>query len=45
MDRDLWRWRTRSPAIQYAKAMGLLVGAIDIDDSKLAHATRLGADL
>jgi propanol-preferring alcohol dehydrogenase len=32
-------------AIQYAKAMGLLVCAIDIDDNKLAHATRLGADL
>jgi alcohol dehydrogenase, propanol-preferring len=32
-------------AIQYAKAMGLLVCAIDIDDSKLAHAKRVGADL
>jgi alcohol dehydrogenase, propanol-preferring len=32
-------------AIQYAKAMGLLVCAIDIDDGKLAHATRVGADL
>jgi propanol-preferring alcohol dehydrogenase len=31
-------------AIQYAKAMGLLVCAIDIDDGKLAHAERLGAD-
>jgi propanol-preferring alcohol dehydrogenase len=31
-------------AIQYAKAMGLLVCAVDIDDGKLAHATRLGAD-
>jgi propanol-preferring alcohol dehydrogenase len=31
-------------AIQYAKAMGLLVCAVDIDDAKLAHATRLGAD-
>ncbi len=31
-------------AVQYAKAMGLLVCAIDIDDSKLAHAKRLGAD-
>ncbi len=31
-------------AIQYAKAMGLHVCAIDIDDTKLAHATRLGAD-
>ncbi len=31
-------------AIQYAKAMGLLVCAVDIDDRKLAHATRLGAD-
>src|SRR5271170_6135599 len=31
-------------AIQYAKAMGLQVCAIDIDDSKLAHATSLGAD-
>ena len=32
-------------AIQYAKCMGLLVCAIDIDDGKLAHATKLGADL
>jgi propanol-preferring alcohol dehydrogenase len=32
-------------AIQYAKAMGLHVCGIDIDDRKLAHATRLGADL
>ncbi len=32
-------------AIQYAKAMGLLVVGVDIDDGKLAHATRLGADL
>jgi alcohol dehydrogenase, propanol-preferring len=32
-------------AIQYAKAMGLLVCAIDIDDGKLGHATHLGADL
>jgi len=31
-------------AIQYAKAMGLQVCAIDIDNGKLAHATRLGAD-
>ena len=31
--------------IQYAKAMGLHVVAIDIDDGKLAHATRLGADV
>ncbi len=32
-------------AIQYAKAMGLLVCAVDIDDGKLAHAKRLGAVL
>jgi propanol-preferring alcohol dehydrogenase len=32
-------------AIQYAKVMGLKVCAIDLDDSKLAHAQRLGADL
>jgi propanol-preferring alcohol dehydrogenase len=32
-------------AIQYAKAMGLLVCAVDIDEGKLAHAKRLGADL
>jgi alcohol dehydrogenase, propanol-preferring len=32
-------------AIQYAKAMGLFVCAIDIDDGKLAHAKSLGADL
>ena len=32
-------------AVQYAKAMGLLVCAVDIDDGKLAHARRLGTDL
>jgi propanol-preferring alcohol dehydrogenase len=32
-------------AIQYAKVMGLHVCAVDIDDGKLAHATRLGADV
>jgi propanol-preferring alcohol dehydrogenase len=32
-------------AIQYAKAMGLLVCAVDIDDRKLSHAKRLGADV
>jgi alcohol dehydrogenase, propanol-preferring len=32
-------------AIQYAKAMGLLVAAVDIDDGKLAHAKAMGADL
>ena len=32
-------------AVQYAKAMGLHVCAVDIDDAKLAHATRLGADM
>jgi propanol-preferring alcohol dehydrogenase len=32
-------------AVQYAKAMGLKVCAIDIDDGKLAHAKKLGADL
>ena len=31
--------------IQYAKAMGLLVCAVDIDDGKLALAKKLGADL
>ena len=31
-------------AVQYARAMGLRVCAVDIDDGKLAHATRLGAD-
>jgi len=31
--------------IQYAKAMGLNVCAIDIDDKKLEHAKKLGADL
>ena len=31
-------------AIQYAKAMGLHVCAVDIDDSKLMHATLMGAD-
>jgi propanol-preferring alcohol dehydrogenase len=32
-------------AIQYGKAMGLLVCAVDIDDGKLDHAKKLGADL
>jgi len=32
-------------AIQYAKVMGLQVCAVDIDDSKLALAAKLGADL
>ena len=32
-------------AVQYAKQMGLHVCAVDIDDSKLAHAKSLGADL
>jgi alcohol dehydrogenase, propanol-preferring len=32
-------------AIEYAKAMGLKVCAVDIDDGKLAHAKKLGADL
>jgi len=32
-------------AVQYAKAMGLFVAAVDIDDRKLDHATRLGADV
>jgi propanol-preferring alcohol dehydrogenase len=32
-------------AIQYAKVMGLHVCAVDIDDGKLLHAKRLGADL
>lgn len=32
-------------AIQYAKAMGLNVCAVDIDDGKLDQATGLGADL
>ena len=31
-------------AVQYARAMGLHVCAVDIDDAKLAHATKLGAD-
>ncbi|MHB0775834.1 alcohol dehydrogenase AdhP [Halomonas sp. WWR20] len=32
-------------AVQYAKAMGLNVAAVDIDDSKLALAERLGASV
>jgi propanol-preferring alcohol dehydrogenase len=32
-------------AIQYAKAMGLHVCAVDIDEGKLDHAKRLGADM
>ena len=31
-------------AVQYAKAMGLQVCAVDIDEGKLAHAKKLGAD-
>ncbi|MDP3289314.1 MAG: zinc-dependent alcohol dehydrogenase, partial [Methyloversatilis sp.] len=31
-------------AVQYAKAMGLHVCAVDIDDGKLDHAKRFGAD-
>jgi propanol-preferring alcohol dehydrogenase len=31
-------------AVQYAKAMGLQVCAVDVDAEKLAHAQRLGAD-
>lgn len=30
--------------VQYAKALGLKVCAVDIDDQKLDHATKLGAD-
>lgn len=30
--------------VQYAKALGLHVCAVDIDDKKLAHASELGAD-
>lgn len=32
-------------AVQYAKAMGFHVAAVDIDDNKLALASRLGADV
>jgi propanol-preferring alcohol dehydrogenase len=32
-------------AVQYARAMGLFVAAVDIDDGKLDHAKRLGAHL
>ena len=32
-------------AVQYAKAMGLRVAAVDVDAGKLAHAEALGADL
>jgi propanol-preferring alcohol dehydrogenase len=32
-------------AVQYAEVMGLQICAIDIDDGKLAHAKRLGADV
>jgi propanol-preferring alcohol dehydrogenase len=31
--------------IQYAKAMGLYVCAVDVDEGKLAHAKRLGAEV
>jgi alcohol dehydrogenase, propanol-preferring len=32
-------------AVQYAKAMGLHVCAVDVDDGKLEHAKRLGAEV
>jgi alcohol dehydrogenase, propanol-preferring len=32
-------------AVQYAKAMGLRVVAVDVSDEKLAHAKRLGAEV
>jgi propanol-preferring alcohol dehydrogenase len=32
-------------AVQFAKVMGLRVCAVDVDDGKLAHAKRLGAEL
>ncbi len=32
-------------AVQYARAMGLRVCAVDVDDGKLAHAKALGAEL
>jgi propanol-preferring alcohol dehydrogenase len=32
-------------AVQYARAMGLRVVAVDIDDAKLALAERLGAEV
>lgn len=32
-------------AVQYARAMGLRVCAVDVDDGKLAHARALGAEL
>ena len=32
-------------AVQYAKAMGMHVCALDIDEGKLAHATQLGAEV
>lgn len=31
-------------AVRYARAMGLHVCAVDVDDRKLAHATKLGAE-
>lgn len=31
-------------AVQYAKAMGLIVGAVDVSDEKLVLATKMGAD-
>ncbi|HEU5322523.1 MAG TPA: alcohol dehydrogenase AdhP [Methylomirabilota bacterium] len=32
-------------AVQYARAMGLRVAVVDVDDAKLAGATRLGAEV
>jgi alcohol dehydrogenase, propanol-preferring len=44
VDRHLRRGGLGHLAIQYAKVMGLQVCAVDIDDGKLAHAKKLGAD-
>jgi propanol-preferring alcohol dehydrogenase len=42
---DFWRRRFGAHAIQYAKAMGFHVAAVDVGDDKLSLATKLGADL
>ena len=45
MDRHLRRWRPRASGDPIRQGHGTHVCAIDIDDGKLAHAKRLGADL
>ena len=42
---DLGHRRVGHMAVQYARAMGLNVAAVDIDDAKLELARKLGAEV